>query len=56
LAVYSHIVLFGSPGHPPPSEEDLATLTRETYGGPLVVGEDLMTFDITSEGVELVSK
>lgn len=55
LAVYSHLVLFGSPEHPAPTEEDLVTFTRETYDGPLVVGEDGMTFDITPDGVELAS-
>jgi ribonuclease Z len=55
LAVYSHIVLFGSPENPAPDEEDLVTFTRETYDGPLVVGEDGMTFDITTDGVELAS-
>jgi hypothetical protein len=40
------------PEHPAPTEEDLVTFTRETYDGPLVVGEDGMTFDITHQGVE----
>jgi ribonuclease Z len=56
LAVYSHIVLLGNRDNPPPDEEDLVTFTRETYGGPLVVGEDGMTFEITPDGVELVSE
>lgn len=55
LAVYSHIVLFGSPENPAPNEEDLVTFTRETYDGPLVVGEDGMTFDITRDGVTEVN-
>lgn len=55
LAVYSHIVLLGSPDHPAPTEENLVTFTRETYDGPLVVGEDGMTFDITPDGVELAN-
>jgi len=41
LAVYSHYVLFGDL---PLSE--LIARTRTTYDGPLVLGEDLMTFDI----------
>jgi ribonuclease Z len=40
LAVYSHIVLFGV------SEAQLEERTRRTYAGPLVIGEDLMSFDI----------
>lgn len=38
LAVYSHIVLRGV------DVGDVVRLTRTTYGGPLVVGEDLMQF------------
>ena len=30
------------------------TQTRETYDGPLVVGEDLMTFKVGRTGVEVV--
>ncbi len=44
LAVYSHYVLFSGF-----SLEDLITRTRTTYGGPLVLGEDLMTFDIGAQ-------
>lgn len=43
MAVYSHIVLFDV------SEEELEARTRKTYDGPLVIGEDLMTFDIGDE-------
>ena len=39
LAVYSHIL--------PGDSKDLLALTRKTYAGPLEVGEDLMSFDIT---------
>jgi ribonuclease Z len=38
LAVYSHIVPLNAP--------ELVAHTRRTYSGPLVVGEDLMSFDI----------
>jgi ribonuclease Z len=38
LAVYSHIILLGV------SIDDVVKRTRATYGGPLVVGEDLMRF------------
>jgi len=44
LAVYTHILLFGEA-----TAEDLVPATRATYGGPLVVGEDLMRFDIGDE-------
>jgi len=43
MAVYSHIVLFDV------TEKELEERTRKTYDGPLVIGEDLMTFDIGDE-------
>jgi ribonuclease Z len=46
LAVYTHLVLIGSPQVPAPTIDDIVTETRETYSGPLTVGEDLMAFDI----------
>jgi ribonuclease Z len=46
LAVYTHLVLIGSRHAPAPTIDEVVTETRETYGGPLVVGEDLMAFDI----------
>jgi ribonuclease Z len=50
MAVYSHIVLLGAPAFaipvPAPSVDELIAQTRETYGGPLVSGYDLMTFEI----------
>jgi len=41
LAVYNHLLLFGGA-----KAEDLIPATRANYAGPLVVGEDLMAFDI----------
>jgi ribonuclease Z len=46
LAVYTHLVLIGSPQVPAPTIDDIVAETRETYSGPLVAGEDLMAFDI----------
>lgn len=46
LAAYTHIVLLGSERIPPPTIDDIVAETRQTYGGPLVAGEDLMAFDI----------
>jgi len=40
LAVYSHVVTFGV------SDDELVSRTRKTYAGPLLVGADLMAFDI----------
>lgn len=46
LAAYTHIVLLGDDAVPPPSVDDIVAETRQTYGGPLEVGEDLMTFEV----------
>ena len=49
LAVYTHLVLPTTPTIPPPTLEDVIAETRETYNGPLVIGEDLMSFEIGDE-------
>jgi ribonuclease Z len=54
LAVYTHLVLLARPNIPPVTTDDLVAQTRETYDGPLVVGEDLMTFKVGRTGVEVV--
>jgi ribonuclease Z len=46
LAVYTHLVLIRSEQIAAPTIGDVVAETRKTYGGPLVVGEDLMAFDI----------
>jgi len=46
LAAYTHIVLLGSEHIPPPTIADIVAETRQTYSGPLVVGEDLTVFEI----------
>ena len=51
LAVYYHFVLLGSPAAPPITEKEVVELTRKTYAGPLVVGEDLMAFRLDADGV-----
>lgn len=45
LAVYSHIILLG-PAASAVTLQDLVAMTRQTYNGPLEVGEDLMTIGI----------
>ena len=40
LAVYTHMVLFKV------GKDEIIERTRKTYGGPLVIGEDLMSFEI----------
>lgn len=51
LAVYAHISLIGTPAVPSVTTDEIVAQTRETYGGPLVVGEDLMGFEIGEAGV-----
>jgi ribonuclease Z len=46
LAAYTHLVLLASENVAAPSIQDLIAQTRETYAGPLDVGEDLMSFEI----------
>jgi len=46
LAVFTHLVLPASDTIAPPTLDDVIAETRQTYGGPLVVGEDLMSFEI----------
>jgi ribonuclease Z len=46
LAAYTHLVMLAGEDIPPPSIQELITQTRETYAGPLEVGEDLMSFEI----------
>jgi ribonuclease Z len=46
LAAYTHLVLLGTEKVPAPTIADIITETRQTYSGPLEVGEDLMAFEI----------
>jgi hypothetical protein len=36
------------------SEKDVLDMTRRTYAGPLVLGEDLMAFRIGRDAVEQI--
>jgi ribonuclease Z len=46
LAVFTHIVLLGSEKVPASEIDEIVCETRQTYDGPLQVGEDLMSFEI----------
>jgi ribonuclease Z len=46
LAAYTHLVFLASKQVPPATVADLLAETRQTYNGPLEVGEDLMCFEI----------
>lgn len=49
LAVYSHLILAGFDPSNNDGETAVLTETRETYSGPVVVGEDLMQISIGAE-------
>jgi ribonuclease Z len=49
LAVYTHLSLPRKPGVPPVTMAELAAQTRETYSGPLEVGEDLMRIEVAGD-------
>ena len=46
LAAYTHLVLLGTDKIKPVTVDQVVAQTREVYTGPLVVCEDLMSFDI----------
>ena len=54
LAVYTHLVLLARPNVLAVTAEELVSQTRATYDGPLVVGEDLMAFNVSKAGVEVI--
>jgi ribonuclease Z len=46
LAAFTHLVMLASDVVTAPTVDELIAATRETYAGPLEVGEDLMSFEI----------
>jgi ribonuclease Z len=50
LAAFTHVVQLASDRIPPPTLNDMLAETRQTYDGPLQLGEDLMCFEI-GEGI-----
>ncbi len=46
LAAFTHMVLLASPRVQALGPDEVVAMTRRTYQGPLVVGEDLMSFEI----------
>lgn len=46
LAAFTHLVMLASETVTAPTVDELIAATRETYAGPLEVGEDLMCFEI----------
>jgi ribonuclease Z len=55
LAVYTHLVMLSSPTIPEAPLASLLTRTRSSYDGPLIIGEDLMTF-IIDDSVTVFSR
>ena len=53
LAVYTHLVILRGPTIPEAPLSTLIPRTRTNYDGPLVVGEDLMSFVIDDDGVSI---
>jgi ribonuclease Z len=53
LAVYTHIVILNSRIIPEAPLSSLITRTRENYDGPLVIGEDLMSF-VVDDAVSII--
>ena len=49
LAVYTHLVLLERPSVRAVTVEELVGQTRETYAGPLEVGEDLMAIEVDEQ-------
>ena len=52
LALYYHFVLLRDAVVAPPTISEVLERTRKNYSGPLLAGEDLMTFRLTAAGVE----
>ena len=46
LGAFTHLVFLASEQIPPASVDELIEETRQTYTGPLEVGEDLMSFEV----------
>lgn len=53
MAAFTHIVEIGKAGVACVPLEAIEAATRTTYDGPLVVGEDLMRFTVSADGVVL---
>jgi ribonuclease Z len=56
LAVYYHFVLLGTPAIPALTDKDVFEITRKTYAGPLLIGEDLMAFRLDADQVVQLPK
>ncbi len=51
LAAFYHFVLLGTPAIAAVTEKEVFEMTRKTYDGPLLIGEDLMAFRLEPDTV-----
>ena len=51
LAAFRWPGLLGTPTIPAVTEQQVFDMTRKTYGGPLLIGEDLMAFRLDADQV-----
>ena len=54
MAAFTHVVALTNDKIPPVGAEEIMQRTRTTYDGPLTMGQDLMAFVISADGVETV--
>ncbi|GCB02460.1 MBL fold metallo-hydrolase [Ralstonia sp. SET104] len=54
LAVFSHIVIAGTAA--PDTVDQIVAQTRKAYAGPLVVGEDMMRFNVGDDGIAVSTR
>ena len=54
MAAFTHVVALTNGKIPPVGAEEIMQRTRTTYDGPLTMGQDLMAFVISADGVETV--
>ena len=52
FAVLSHISLYSKSGIPRPTEQELSSRIAALYQGPVLIGQDLMQFIISNDGVK----
>ncbi|WP_165855752.1 MBL fold metallo-hydrolase [Marinobacter sp. JSM 1782161] len=54
MAAFTHFVLLANKDYPPMTPAETETATRETYDGPLAMGQDLMAFDLSGDKVRVI--
>lgn len=52
FAVLSHISLYSKGGIPRPTEQELSSRIAALYQGPVLIGQDLMQFIVSNDGVK----